>query len=324
MDSTEKNINAGIESGQTLGELVLSTAFATLKWILIIAGLAATLFCCLFPYQAMAVYRSLNNYEKALEYCDVCLDNAEGKESEYSALLVNAINISSTIVSGLTDKIPYADTNKDKLRLSAEKLAAYTYKYKSLPAGVRSARSKAVDAYNLSVSPKEMHTQVYNFDAYAAAKSVYAESLLNVISAGISAIKDFIVAEADIDGMIIAAAEVNAYIGFESYRKAYAADAPGNAMYGFISASDFTFMAENIGYTFGLIKSDGIDKLYAVETLAVLANNLKIAALMYRQCKDDMTDEIIEAIEQAKTIDINGRELTLSNYYTVLYNNYIK
>lgn len=323
MENTENKSNVAVAEEQTLGTLVLSTALRTLKWILIIAALAATLFCCLFPYRTMSMYRSLNNYEKALVYCDVCLEAADDKEgSEYSALLVNAINMSDVLVLESAGA-SYAQRDAEKLRIYSEKLATYTHTYKNLPQNVRLARSKAVDDYNIANSAKIYHSQVYNFEAYARARSVFSESILGTRSVGTSVVTYFSMIDSehmDISAgdVVIAAAELSAYLEYELYRGS-------GAMYGFSGTSLFVSLAANIGYAFDLTAGlEGIDKLHAVWTLGILANNLYSAAVLYDSSKTDIDMEAEKAAcLVAKTVKVKGESITLGSYYDVLLMSYI-
>lgn len=326
------------ESDETLGGFVLKTAFSTVKWILITVALATTLFCCLFPYQTMIMYRSLGNYSKALDYCDVCIKQSDDKEgSEYAALLVNGINMSAKLLSDQT-KPAYADVKKDKLRSAAEKVVGYTDRYISLPDDVRRAQSKAVNEYNITNTDRALHTQVYNFEAYARTERILALSFCGN-SADVSVIlADFFIADflmdngmIDINEMIVMAAEVNAYLDFERYRLALKLSDPGGekqkvkGAYGIMTESWFNGFADNIGYAFEKAESlTGLDKLYAVETLAILADNLYAATYGYDYSNTKaLADETKQACLNAKTVKVNGEETTLLAYYNLLYLVYI-
>ena len=325
IDAEEKSID-GNQPEQSFGGIIMSTALASVKWILIAAALGATLFCCLFPYSAMNIYRNLGNYEKALEYCDACMEQTPDKQSsEYSALLVNAINISSYLLGEQIKDNPY-DGADGRLTNAAEKVKAYTDEFRALPVAVCSARANAVDRYNLENSPPDRHPFVYKFEEYVYNRYAYAAALCGDLNVALSSADTLVTAVTTADTVTLAMSGLNAYFDYEFYRAGYTGSTQNkvdNALSVFVNNGKLSYVFDNIVANIDDIQNiietaanyKPIDRVYAALLLSDLAYNLHISTYVFAH---NYTSDI--TAQRALTDAASKAQFS---YFSGLYKDYI-
>lgn len=292
----------------SITQVVLSTALATLKFLVIFIPLMLTILCFLFPLQSMYLYMQFGNYQKALDFSVVEMERMDKQGTEYAELVANAVNLSSYIFDDDLADGEYAE-------LCAQQLYDYSTMYLELDDSVRLSVSQDIDDYNISQSSNVVHPSVYNYEGYVNAKQVKADYYLDMTQSVETYTAYFETGSADIDTDILQLMRLNSYfdceykqLGINIYDEVAISS---DAFYGLDDQVISSFADSVVSTTEKLASLTSIDYLQALYVLSISVENMYYVS----ENIDDISSSTVYECEAATYMNINNENIKIKDYY---------